>query len=100
IPLIYHIFRKNQCVRAVQNGNFARGTALFAKTVKDSRAGIIQLPVPGSGLKYFSLSGTPCQSLASAGGSFLAVILGQIFAYSALSDSHFSRPPSVSGLIA
>jgi hypothetical protein len=30
----------------------------------------------------------------------LTVIFGQIFAYSAFSDSHFSSPGSVSGLIA
>src|SRR5205807_10228818 len=34
------------------------------------------------------------------GGAFLTVMFGQIFAYSAFSDSHFSSPGSVSGLIA
>src|SRR5262245_27378335 len=59
-----------------------------------------QSPVPGLGEKYFSLPGTPSQDLESAGGVFLVVILGQSSAYSALRDSHFSSPGSVSGLIA
>src|SRR5262249_46456103 len=60
-----------------------------------------QSPVPGSDEKYFSyLLGTPSNSLASAGGSFLVVMLGQVFANSAFRFSHFSRPGSVSGLIA
>jgi len=50
--------------------------------------------------KYWSLSGFPSQSLESGGGAFLTVIFGQIFAYSAFSDSHCSSPGSVSGLIA
>src|SRR5204863_8173902 len=57
--------------------------------------------VPGSAEKNLSnLLGTPSHSLASAGGAFLAVILGQIFENSALRVSHFSSPGSVSGLIA
>ena len=43
------------------------------------------------GEKYWSLSGFPSHSLESRGGAFLIVIFGQIFAYSAFSDSHFSR---------
>src|SRR5262249_8815996 len=59
-----------------------------------------QSPAPGFGEKYSSLSGFPSHSLESGGGAFLTVIFGQIFAYSAFSDSHFSSPDSVSGLIA
>src|ERR1700719_204442 len=60
-----------------------------------------QSPPPGLGVKYFSnLSGTPSNSLASDGGSFLTVIFGHTLAYSAFTDSHFSRPGSVSGFIA
>src|SRR5215510_129623 len=60
-----------------------------------------QSPVPEFGEKNFlNLSGTPSQSLASGGASFLTVILAQVFEYSALSSNHFSRPGSVSGLIA
>src|SRR5258706_4025528 len=59
-----------------------------------------QSPAPGFGEKYWSLSGFPSHSLESGGGAFLTVIFGQIFAYSAFSDSHFSSPGSVSGLIA
>src|SRR5215471_14472655 len=61
---------------------------------------IIQSPVPGLGEKYWSLSGFPSHCFQSAGGAFLATIFGQIFAYSAFSDSHFSSPGSVSALIA
>src|SRR3981081_4370181 len=42
----------------------------------------------------------PPPPLESGGGAFLTIIFGQIFAYSAFSDSHFSSPGSVSGLIA
>src|SRR4029450_9083798 len=59
-----------------------------------------QSPAPGLAEKCWSLSGFPSQSLESGGGVFLTVIFGQIFAYSAFSDSHFSSPDSVSGLIA
>src|ERR1700722_454009 len=59
-----------------------------------------QSPAPGSGEKYGSLSGFLSHSLESGGGAFLTVIFGQIFAYSAYRDSHFSSPGSVSGLIA
>src|SRR5262249_42004219 len=59
-----------------------------------------QSPAPGFGEKYWSLSGFLPHSLESGGGAFLTVIFGQIFAYSAFSDSHFSSPGSVSGLIA
>src|ERR1700742_2401289 len=60
-----------------------------------------QEPEPGLGEKNFSnLSGTPCISFASAGGSPFWLILGQERAYSAFTDSHFSRPDSVSALMA
>jgi hypothetical protein len=59
-----------------------------------------QSPAPGFSEKYWSLSGFPSHSFQSDGGAFLTVIFGQIFAYSAFSDSHFSSPGSVSGLIA
>src|SRR6266545_4247656 len=59
-----------------------------------------QSPVPGFGEKCCSLPSTPSHSLASAGASRFTVILGQLLAYSALRLSHFSRPGSVSGLIA
>src|SRR5215813_1376909 len=59
-----------------------------------------QSPVPGLGEKYCSLPGTPSQALESAGGVFLVVMFGQVLEYSALRESHFSSPGSVSGLIA
>src|SRR6516225_10111424 len=59
-----------------------------------------QSPAPGFGEKYWSLSGFPSHSLESGGGAFLTVIFGQILAYSAFSDSHFSSPGSLSALIA
>src|SRR6516164_942267 len=60
----------------------------------------IQFPVPGLGEKYWSLSGFPSHVFQSGGGAFLTVIFGQIFAYCAFNDSHFSSPGSVSALIA
>src|SRR3954451_1629117 len=60
-----------------------------------------QSPVPGSLEKYFSnLPSMPSKSLASAGDSFFWVMFGQALAYSVLPSSHFSRPGSVSGLMA
>ena len=56
---------------------------------------------PGSGEKYWSLSGFPSQSLESGGGAFLAVMFGQIFAGIGHSATAIvSSPESVSGLIA
>src|SRR5260370_20578957 len=49
-----------------------------------------QSPAPGFGEKYWSLSGLPSHSLESGGGAFLVIIFGQIFAYSAFSNSHFA----------
>src|ERR1700730_1230288 len=59
-----------------------------------------QSPAPGFGKKYWSLSGFPSHSLESGGGAFFTIIFGHVFPYSAFSDSHFSSPGSVSGLIA
>src|SRR5215475_12094275 len=60
-----------------------------------------QSPAPGFEEKYFSnLPSTPSNSFASGGKSFFWVMLGQALAYSVLSASHFSRPGSVSGLMA
>src|SRR5207247_8461514 len=59
-----------------------------------------QSPVPGFEEKYCSFPSTPSHSLASAGASFLTVILGQVLANSALRLNHFSSAGSVSGLIA
>jgi len=59
-----------------------------------------QSPAPGFGEKYCSLSGFPSHSLESAGGAFLVVIFGQIFAYFAFSDSHSTSLGSVSGFMA
>src|SRR5438094_4567556 len=59
-----------------------------------------QSPEPGFGEKYWNLSAFPSHSFQSGGGAFLTAIFGQIFAYSAFSDSHFSSPGSVSALMA
>src|SRR5215831_8578934 len=59
-----------------------------------------QSPAPGFGEKCWSLSGFPSHSLESGGGAFLIVIFGQILAYSAFSDSHFSSPGSLSAFMA
>src|SRR5262249_22562051 len=59
-----------------------------------------QSPEPGFFEKYWSLSALPSHSFQSGGGAFLTFIFGQIFAYSALSDSHFSSPGSLSALMA
>src|SRR4051794_4874631 len=67
---------------------------------RSARAPGAQSPSPGLGENSASLSGLPSNSLASGGGSRLTVMLGQTLAYSALSPSHFSRPGSVSGLMA
>src|SRR5690606_36717559 len=61
----------------------------------------LQSPDPGSGEKYFSnLPSSPSNFSPSAGGSPLRVMFGHFDAYSVLTSSHFSRPGSVSGLIA
>src|SRR5215510_7085937 len=59
-----------------------------------------QSPEPGFGEKYWSLSAFPSHSFQSGGGAFLTVIFGQIFAYAAFSNSHFSSPGSVSAWMA
>src|SRR5271167_4890177 len=77
------------------------GAAVMVGRITDAaRACSAQSPAPGFGEKYWSLSGFPSHSLESGGGAFLTVIIGQIFAYSAFSDSHFSSPGSVSGFMA
>jgi len=59
-----------------------------------------QSPVPGSAENCSILFGLPSQSFESAGGSRFTVMFGQLLAYWALSSRNFSRPGSVSGLIA
>src|SRR5437588_8282051 len=60
-----------------------------------------QSPEPGSGVKYLSyLPSSPLCSSASAGLSFLRVMLGHSAEKLVLSSSHFSSPLSVSGRIA
>ena len=54
--------------------------------VEPSVAGCFQSPVPGSGSNSVILPDLPSQSLASSGASFFTVMLGQDFAYSALSE--------------
>jgi hypothetical protein len=51
-------------------------------------AGAVRLNHPRRDLVRSILSGFPSHSLESGGGAFLTVIFGQIFAYSAFSDSH------------
>src|ERR1700760_4699240 len=64
-------------------------------------ANLCQSPLPGFLEKNFSnLPSWPSKSFASGGESFFCVMFGQDFAYSAFTSSHFSRPGSVSGLIA
>jgi len=69
--------------------NPTAGTMLYAVEV-----------TPEGGDTWFCDLGAASQALPPAGGSFLAVILGHIFAKSALSFRNFSSPGSVSGLIA
>ena len=76
------------------------GEPISAPAPYGARCCALQSPAPGFGEKYWCLSGFPSHSFESGGSAFLTVIFGQIFAYSAFSDSHFSRPGSVSGLIA
>jgi hypothetical protein len=59
-----------------------------------------QSPMPGFRENKLAFSGLSSQSFASAGGSRFIVMFGHSRAYSALMRSHFSRPASVSGLIA
>src|SRR5215472_8700909 len=93
-----HLFRKYRSA--------ARGLSAVARALRRrSRQPVEchkprQSPAPGFGEKYWSLSGFPSHSLESGGGAFLTVIFGQILAYSAFSDSHFSSPGSLSALMA
>src|SRR4030095_9378564 len=60
-----------------------------------------QSPSPGSGVKYLSyFPSSPLCSSASAGLSFLRVMLGHWVEKVACSSSHFSWPDSVSGKMA
>src|SRR6202049_4343990 len=78
-----------------------RRTPKILMVVNAGDCGGFQSPVPGLAEKCSSnLLATPSHSLASGGGSFLAVMFGHDLAYSALILSHFSTPGSVSGLIA
>src|SRR5262249_13898439 len=101
------------CGRAAQRRTFSEGTGLLQGGLsvvarafrRRSRQPVEchkprQSPAPGFGEKYRSLSGFPSHSLESGGGAFLTVIFGQILAYSAFSDSHFSSPGSLSALMA
>ena len=74
--------------------------AVTSERPRRPRRCCIQSPVPGLGEKYCNFSGFPSHSFQSAGGAFLTIIFGQIFAYSAFNDTHFSNPGSVSALIA
>src|SRR5580698_1985193 len=83
----------------VKPDRFKRAQTASAQNAKNTVSN--QSPVPGAGEKYFSnLPSTPSKSLASAGDSFFWVMLGQLLAYSVFTSSHFSRPGSVSGLMA
>src|ERR1700731_3164275 len=98
-------------LEGLQQGHFGNLTDNRVKPVGGQTAGTAsagaaeaapdQSPVPGDGEKYFSnLPSMPSKSLASAGDSFFWVIFGQLLAYSVFTSSHFSRPGSVSGLMA
>jgi hypothetical protein len=67
----------------------------LAARLRDRSPPHASITCAGIGEKYWSLSGFPSHSLESGGGAFLTIIFGQIFAYSAFSDSHFSSPGSV-----
>src|SRR4051794_2454479 len=84
-----------------QGTGFGELTGIRVKQGGGRGAGSVQSPVPGAGEKYFSnLPSMPSKSLASVGASFFWVMLGQLLAYSVFTSSHFSRPGSVSGLMA
>src|SRR5262245_59631104 len=76
------------------------GSSVAGFSLEKARGEIDQSPSPGLGENRDSLPGLPSNSLASSGGSRLIVMLGHTLAYSALRESHFSSPGSVSGLIA
>src|SRR6516162_10248075 len=87
-----------QCAAGSQRRTFSEGRRRSRQPVECHKPR--QSPAPGFGEKYWSLSGFPSHSLESGGGAFLTVIFGQILAYSAFSDSHFSSPGSLSALMA
>src|SRR6516225_9453897 len=86
------------CAAGSQRRTFSEGRRRSRQPVECHKPR--QSPAPGFGEKYWSLSGFPSHSLESGGGAFLTVIFGQILAYSAFSDSHFSSPGSLSALMA
>src|ERR1700704_4469004 len=101
--MIYGLSRHLPALRRDHNLGLGlkRGVVADRRTVRRGDIDAIQSPVPGSEEKYFSnLPSMPSKSLASAGASFFWVILGQLLAYSVFTSSHFSRPGSVSGLMA
>src|SRR3989442_8403619 len=72
---------------------------ILKRVQDDGRAA--QSPAPGSPVKYLSyLPSSPLCSSASAGLSFLRVMLGHSAEKLVLSSSHFSSPLSVSGRMA
>src|SRR5262245_5619216 len=87
-----------QCAAGSQRRTFSEGRRRSRQPVECHKPR--QSPAPGFGEKCWSLSGFPSHSLESGGGAFLTVIFGQILAYSAFSDSHFSSPGSLSALMA
>ena len=108
VLLIYHKIGKNQWFTVSTVNKFQylpRCTTIVRRNADNfddpGSNRLNQSPSPGSWEKYFSnFPATSSNSLASAGGSFLAVILGHFSAYSAFTASQFSRPGSVSGRIA
>src|SRR6185437_10636653 len=99
VPNIAHFPQKSMIYArfGVLPGGFRGLTAIRVKP----KLAFGQSPLPGFGEKYFSnFPSWPSYSLASGGDSFFWVMFGQLLAYSVLTSSHFSRPGSVSGLIA
>src|SRR6185437_8213610 len=91
---------RKPAIPRTQSGDFRESVNALRRTRPEVPSRIpvkgVQSPVPAFGEKNFlNLSGTPSQSLASGGASFLTVMLAQVFEYSALSSNHFSRPLSV-----
>src|ERR1700755_841139 len=92
--MIYALF-------GAQDAGFRKITELGLSGSAVQAPNRFQSPVPGAGEKYFSnLPSIPSKSLASTGASFFWVMFGQLLAYSVFPSSHFSRPGSVSGLMA
>src|SRR3981189_309888 len=98
--MVYARFRSVIGRRRLKNPNRVKsGSGNRAR--RPANLGADQSPSPGFGEKYFSnLPSSPSKSLASGGDSFFWVMFGQLLAYSVFTSSHFSRPGSVSGLMA